>query len=69
MVEVFKTDINNRRIADVLLSELQELYPDSKISFDLEDCDNILRIESEHTIFADIKKLLSGKGFDCLELE
>ena len=47
MVEVFKTNINSKRIANKLLKELKRHFPSDKINFDLEDCDRILRIENE----------------------
>jgi hypothetical protein len=45
MVEVFKTNVNDRRHADMLLGQLHSLFTGYKVNFDLEDCDRILRIE------------------------
>ncbi len=44
-VEVFKTNVTDSS-ADVALGWLQSLLPDARITFDLEDCDRILRIEA-----------------------
>ncbi|WP_299431096.1 hypothetical protein [uncultured Maribacter sp.] len=38
-------------------------------NFDLEDCDNILRIESEYYIQETVIKLLENNNFSCKELE
>jgi len=38
-------------------------------NFDLEDCDNILRIEADHISPRYIESLLHTAGFDCRELE
>lgn len=38
-------------------------------NFDLEDCDNILRIEANNLSPRYIEKLLQTAGFDCRELE
>lgn len=46
MVEVFKTNIKNKKSADFILNRLQDIFPNYKINFDLEDCDNILRVEN-----------------------
>tara|TARA_R110002050_G_scaffold34230_1_gene86574 strand:+ start:14085 stop:14333 length:249 start_codon:yes stop_codon:yes gene_type:complete len=45
IVEIFKTNVNNQRLASMIISDLNQLYPEYRINFDLEDCDNILRIE------------------------
>ena len=46
MVEVFKTDVCERRKAAQLKRILSYKYQLDKISFDLEDKDKILRVES-----------------------
>ena len=38
-------------------------------NFDLEDCDNILRIEASNVSPRYIETLLQTAGFDCKELE
>ncbi|MGY5850972.1 hypothetical protein [Salegentibacter sp. F14] len=45
MVEVFQTNIDTEKKADFILEKLQIAFPDYRINFDLEDCDNILRME------------------------
>lgn len=47
MVEVFRTNIDTESKADCILERLQGAFPHSKINFDLEDCDNILRMETK----------------------
>ncbi len=46
MVEVYRTNVGNQKQAGFLLKQLYKIFPDYKINFDLEDCDNILRVES-----------------------
>jgi len=46
MVEVYSTNVENDDQADFLLYQLEKVFPEYKINFDLEDCDNILRVES-----------------------
>ncbi len=64
MVEVYKTDIENTALAKKIVTEIRQFLPDSKPSFDLEDCDNVLRIE--HTYEAimeqDIREILNKYG-------
>ncbi|HJY64616.1 MAG TPA: hypothetical protein VJ455_10705 [Ignavibacteria bacterium] len=69
MVEVFKTNIQDKEIANNLLADLQCVFPNCKINFDLDDCDNILRIESDKIIPEEITKVLNYKGFVCEVLE
>jgi hypothetical protein len=44
-VQVFKTTVDDERVTIRIIQELQRLFPGSKINFDLEDCDRILRID------------------------
>ncbi len=41
----------------------------SQWNFDLEDCDNILRIEAKDVSPRYIESILHTAGFDCRELE
>lgn len=47
MVEVFRTNIDTESKANCILERLQVTFPHNKINFDLEDCDNILRMETK----------------------
>lgn len=57
MVEVFKTNVQTVDQATVVMFHLKREFPDFQIDFDLEDCDNILRIETV-THFMDIETIL-----------
>ncbi|GAB3331173.1 hypothetical protein GCM10027299_36750 [Larkinella ripae] len=46
MVEVFKTDVNDRRHATSLITQIHLSFRGYAAHFDLEDCDKILRIQS-----------------------
>lgn len=66
MIYVFKTSVDSRSKFESASALLQELLPNTLWNFDLEDCDNILRIDSE----LDIPNLIQNNGiFDCIELE
>lgn len=45
MVEVFKTNVVDRKHAALLINEIASAFADYVANFDLEDCDNILRVE------------------------
>jgi hypothetical protein len=46
MIEVFKTDVKHRHQANMLLDQIHSAFADYKANFDLDDCDNILRVKS-----------------------
>ena len=65
MVEVFKTNVQHRELAEQLVSVLQGRIDFCKINFDLEDCDKILRVEGEQICVETIVKILSNYGLEC----
>jgi hypothetical protein len=69
MVEIFKTNIEDNSIAENLIRDLNSHFPHSKINFDLDDCDKILRIESEIVIPEAVAEIVTCKGFICEVLE
>lgn len=70
MIEVFKTNVQSQKDALQILDNLSKQLKNSKINFDLEDCDKILRIErtnkaKNHYIIMYLKQL----GYNCEILE
>ncbi len=65
MVEVFKTNVEVSEVAEQLVSTLRIRFPFSKVNFDLEDCDKILRIEDHQICIETIIELMKVKGFEC----
>ncbi len=65
---VFKTNINTPHRAKAAKNIIDKLLPNIKWNFDLEDCDNILRIESEHDISVNITEKLKDFDIQCSEL-
>lgn len=59
MVYVFKTTVQDLNDVQKITPYLDELLVNQKCNFDLEDCDKILRIESQTDIIE----------FECEELE
>lgn len=68
-VEVFKTDITKKSIAKRLEKLLLDHFPNSKINFDLEDCDNILRIETHTVPVQQVEQLMFKQGHYCKVLD
>ncbi|HEY3249905.1 MAG TPA: hypothetical protein VGK25_02195 [Ignavibacteria bacterium] len=69
MVEVFKTNIQDKTTANKVTADLYNHFPGGKINFDLDDCDKILRIECERVNPEEVAKILHCKGFFCEVLE
>ncbi|UOQ73545.1 hypothetical protein [Hymenobacter cellulosilyticus] len=67
MVEVFKTNVRARRHARQLLHQIHQNFAQYRANFDLDDCDNILRIESPTDFIpaAELITLLRAAGFQA----
>lgn len=69
MVEVFKTNVQLEEHATTLAEKLSLLFPKTKINFDLEDCDKVLRVEGNTFVSTKIIETLTLNGYDCSLLE
>jgi len=69
MIEVFKTNVRTKKQASKILTELSIQYPTAKVNFDLDDCDKILRIESEEIVVDGIIHTLLCCDYQCEILE
>ena len=68
-VEVFKTNVNESVHARQLVALLQQHFPGSRINFDLDDCDKVLRVEGHNLRVAKVMDLVQENGFHCRILE
>lgn len=69
MIYIFKTSVRTKTQVRKLRPHLDSLLPEAKWNFDLEDCDKILRIDSEENVVPKITGLLTIHKFNCKELE
>lgn len=69
MVEVFKTNVQEFEEAQNLVALLRQHFPDSKVNFDLDDCDKVLRVEGNDLRIEKVMTLIMEKGFLCKELD
>lgn len=66
MIEVFKTNVQKEQNAKRIITILLELLPGTKINFDLEDCDKILRVKNENNFNSNlIISKVEEAGFIC----
>jgi hypothetical protein len=68
IISVFVTSVIQKRTAKHLVNKISLLDSVRACNFDLEDCDKILRVESEFEISKTVTKLVNSKGFKCVEL-
>ena len=69
MIYVFKTSVKTKMQAKKLKPHIDKLLSNANWNFDLDDCDKILRIDSEENIVLKITGLLNIHQFNCEELE
>jgi len=69
MIYVFKTSVETTRQVKKLKPHINKMLPGEKWNFDLDDCDNILRIDSGENIVFKITELLKSHQYHCEELE
>jgi len=65
MVEIFKTSVQDITQSEEMIEKLYSQFPDHMINFDLEDCDNILRVEYSVIENEKIIALLNLHGYHC----
>ena len=68
MIFVFKTSVQRQEDIQRLKPYLDEIKPRVKWNFDLEDCDNILRVDTPSNDAKGIIYVLQTNGFVCEEL-
>ena len=65
LVEIFKTNIQKKEEAVLILEKLNRCFPGCVINFDLEDCDKVLRIEGHQFSPGEIIEILSENNYQC----
>lgn len=68
-IEVFKTNVGTPSDADKIVQLLLQHFPCSRINFDLQDCDKILRMEGKDFSTDKVMLLVNKNGFFCEVLE
>lgn len=71
MVEIFRTDVKSKRLAGKILKALQLNLPAFHFNFDLDDCDRILRVQSNGLPFeySRIMQIVRGHEVEISVLE
>ncbi|GAA4466482.1 hypothetical protein GCM10023093_20710 [Nemorincola caseinilytica] len=69
MIEVFRTNVSSEEQARMLGSLLAERFGLSRISFDLEDHERVLRVEGPAVYHEKVSDLLYEHGYECSVME
>lgn len=69
MIFVFKTSVKSKKQVKQLTPYLNNTLPNATWNFDLEDIDNILRIDNEDDCVKAVVDLLQTQQYRCEELE
>ncbi|MGV3642431.1 MAG: hypothetical protein ACO1NZ_18045 [Adhaeribacter sp.] len=64
-VEVFKTNVSDAEQASRLLLQLHHAFPAYKATFDLDDCDRILRVASKAGLISSFALIGFLKNLGC----
>ncbi|HWZ35846.1 MAG TPA: hypothetical protein VNW51_06775 [Mucilaginibacter sp.] len=64
-VEVFKTNVNEIETSERLIQQVLDHFPHSRVNFDMEDCDRILRVEANTVVPEKIIEILASHGYFC----
>jgi hypothetical protein len=69
MIELYKTNVDERSSARMILNEIRETHPNSDPSFDLEDSAKVLRVEDSSGINSiKIEEIMQNHGFYLVSL-
>ncbi|WP_422858606.1 hypothetical protein ACOKFD_14750 [Flagellimonas sp. S174] len=69
MILIFKTSVRDLEDIEVLKNELNKVPTMVRWNFDLEDIDNVLRVESIQDVTTELVHVLNDKGFECEDLD
>lgn len=67
-VEIYKTNIKTKKAANRVVKEIKDNLPNSRVNIDLEDCDNVLRVEAADVNNVKLVNLVKAMGYRCDEL-
>jgi hypothetical protein len=69
MIEIFRTNVQEVSESDKIVQQFLEHFPLAEITFDLEDCDKVLRISNREICIETIIGLMKSFGYSCIVLE
>lgn len=68
LVLVFRTDVSTLQLAKIISTRLLQSGLALRATFDLEDCDRVLRVVTEKATNRDIERMVGSMGINIHEL-
>ncbi len=66
---IFKTNLNNPQLISEAKPFIQNIQGIRRWNVDMQDCDNVLRIEADQVSPRSVESILKSAGYFCEELE
>ena len=66
---IFKTNLNTPQLISEAKPLIQNIQGIRRWNVDMQDCDNVLRIEAEQVSPRSVESILKSAGYFCEELE
>ena len=66
---IFKTNLNNTQLISEAKPLIKNIQGIRRLNVDMQDCDNVLRIEAEQVSPRSVESILKSAGYFCEELE
>ena len=66
---IFKTNLDNPELVNRVRPVLETMPGIRKWNVDIQDCDNVLRIEATELSSRSVEKILQNAGYYCEELQ
>ena len=66
MIEVFRTNITYPLQAAIISDRISQYFPEYRVTFDLQDCDRIMRIETKGIVdVTEVARIVNSIGFSA----
>ena len=65
MIEVYRTTVTDFDESQLLIKLLQDVMLGAEVTFDLEDCDKVLRIKADYIDRNQVISILSRYNYEC----
>ena len=66
---IFKTNLNNPELINQVQPFIQNMQGIQRWNIDIQDCDNVLRIEATELSPRSVEAVLQNAGYYCEELQ
>jgi hypothetical protein len=66
IIEVFRTNIDSETIAQAIKAEINTMFPELSVNFDLDDSDHIMRLVTpSYDYIPQVAAFVTSNGYEC----